>query len=97
MANKPTRMTIDGISYDITEQGARKISKSPPAVKKKKPHSKTPAKHSIVISTPVVVVVILRMLFSLRFLIVLSTPIILLIVVKTMQLNSYELAQTLSN
>ncbi len=97
MANKPTRMTIDGISYDITEQGARKISKSPPAVKKKKPHSKTPAKHSIVISTPVVVVVILRMLFSLRFLIVLSTPIILLIVVKTMQLNSYELAQTVSN
>jgi hypothetical protein len=96
MTNKAERITIDGISYELTDQGARKITPHSTSHHNKLA-SKTVARQSYSITVPVVIVTMLRMLCSIRFLLVLLIPVVALIAVKTTQLNSYELAQTAAN
>lgn len=99
MSSKATRLTIDGISYELTDQGARKITNMPKrsTTPKKKSASTVVVKQPLKVTAPVVVVTTLRMLCSLRFIVVLLAPIVMLVIAKTIQLNSYELAQTATN
>jgi hypothetical protein len=106
MAPKSSKFVVDGIAYELSPDGARRVGvKTKPKIGVKRPrHTQTSNPEIIPLNTEspntnswLWILTSVRMVLSIRFWLVVFLPIGLLIVIKTLQLNSYELVQTGSN